>query len=282
MTTVIKFKKEGDGFLVDCWADGGYTYAFYFRNDLPPAKYKATGLSALHKRCLAIYDSLPHKNYKVWTDNLYTSYPFILASLKHPAHVMVEGVCRKGKRGVPDCIKQEEVPAHKKRKLAEVVGTLKAAVTYPEEYPEHAVISVSLYDKKPVYLMSSAATSIKWTKKLKKVWTGEETNSVEFFRLDMIDSYNHNMGSVDIADQLRNSYRFDTWMRLAKWWWPIFFWGWGVEMVNAYNSYKRHLISNGIKEKDIMTQYDFRKDYSLDMLGYSDTKKGLLQFNYIT
>jgi len=53
-------------------------------------------------------------------------------------------------------------------------------------------------------------------------------------------------------------------------------------MVNAYNSYKRHLISNGIKEKDIMTQYDFRKDYSLDMLGYSDTKKGLLQFNYIT
>ena len=65
MTTVIKFKKEGDGFLVDCWADGGYTYAFYFRNDLPPAKYKATGLSALHKRCLAIYDSLPHKNYKV-------------------------------------------------------------------------------------------------------------------------------------------------------------------------------------------------------------------------
>ena len=42
----------------------------------------------------------------------------------------------------------------------EVVEILKAAVTYLEEYPNHAVIVVSLYDKKLVYLMSSIIESI--------------------------------------------------------------------------------------------------------------------------
>ena len=64
MTTVIKFKKEGNGFLVDYWADAGYTYSFYFCNELAPAKYKSSDLSALHKRCLAIYDSLSDSYYR--------------------------------------------------------------------------------------------------------------------------------------------------------------------------------------------------------------------------
>ena len=149
VTTVIKFKKEGDGFLVDCWTDSGCTYSVYFRNELAPLKCKNTGLSSLHKRCLATYDSLPDRNYKAWIDNLYTSYPFIVASLNHPAKVMVEGACRKGKWGMPEGVKQEEIPLHKKQRLAEAAGTLKAAVTYSKEHPEHAIIAVSLHDKKP-------------------------------------------------------------------------------------------------------------------------------------
>ena len=105
VTIVIKFKKKGDGFLVDSWADAEYTYSFYFRNDLPLAKYKSTGLSVLHKWYLGIYNSLPDSNYQVWLDNLYTSYPFIVTSLDYPKYVIVEGICRKEKRSVPDSVK---------------------------------------------------------------------------------------------------------------------------------------------------------------------------------
>jgi len=105
ITTVIKFKKEGNVFLVDCWVDAGYTYSFYFCNELAPAKYKSSSLSALYKRCLAIYDSLPDSYYRCWMDNLYTSYPFIVASLDHDKKIIVKGVCRKGKRGVSEEIK---------------------------------------------------------------------------------------------------------------------------------------------------------------------------------
>ena len=49
MTTIIKFKKEGDRFLVDCWADSGCACSAYFRNELAPLKCKSAGLSSLNK-----------------------------------------------------------------------------------------------------------------------------------------------------------------------------------------------------------------------------------------
>ena len=52
-----------------------------------------------------------------------------------------------------------------------------------------------------------------------------------------IDEYNRTMGNVDIAYQLRGSYRFDHWLRNRKWWWPILFWAIGVVLTNAYAMY---------------------------------------------
>lgn len=63
MKSIIKYKKEGDGFIVDFWTEDRYTFSFYFHNELPPVKYKGLGLPTLYKRCLAIYDSLLHKHY---------------------------------------------------------------------------------------------------------------------------------------------------------------------------------------------------------------------------
>ena len=50
---------------------------------------------------------------------------------------------------------------------------------------------------------------IKWTRKQRDVYcvdTGR-LETMEFLRLNINDNYNHDMGSVDIADQLRNYYR---------------------------------------------------------------------------
>ena len=68
------------------------------------------------------------------------------------------------------------------------------------------------------------------------------------------------MGGVDIADQLRNYYHFNHWMRKRKWWWLIFLGAFGVLLVNVYVSYKTCMISKG---KWPMSHYEFRKQIAL-------------------
>ena len=48
---------------------------------------------------------------------------------------------------------------------------------------------------------------------------------------------NNTMGGVDIADQLRGTYRPDHWLRNRKWWWAMWYWSLGVHLVNAYIMY---------------------------------------------
>ncbi len=56
-------------------------------------------------------------------------------------------------------------------------------------------------------------------------------------RLNVINDYNRNMNGADIADQLRNQYQPDHWMRNRKWWWAFFIWGIGVASVNSFKMY---------------------------------------------
>ena len=71
------------------------------------------------------------------------------------------------------------------------------------------------------------------------------------------------MGGCDIADQLRNYYHFDDWMRKRKWWWSFFFWATGVLLVNTYISYKTYMLSKGMQP---MSHYEFRKAIALAWL----------------
>jgi hypothetical protein len=57
---------------------------------------------------------------------------------------------------------------------------------------------------------------------------------MKFLRLNLIDMYNNNMNSVDLADQLRNHYHLKHWLRNRKWWWAIFLWAMGVAAMNVY------------------------------------------------
>ena len=79
------------------------------------------------------------------------------------------------------------------------------------------------------------------------------------------------MRDVDISDQLRNSYRFDHWLRKTKWWWSMFFWGIGVELVNAYKMYRTYNLNMGIQEKNLMSHYDFRRAIAVAYVGSGET-----------
>jgi hypothetical protein len=80
-----------------------------------------------------------------------------------------------------------------------------------------------------------------------------------FLRPEVLtDLYNNGMNNMDIADQLRGTYRFDCWMRKRKWWWSIWMWGVQVLLVNAYVLYRTaHCIIWKTEKKLILSQYEF-------------------------
>ena len=71
------------------------------------------------------------------------------------------------------------------------------------------------------------------------------------------------MGDVDIADQLRGTYRPDHWLRNRKWWWAIWNWSLGLQLVNAYKIYVNLNLDAGKKMKDLVSHHDFRKSIAL-------------------
>ena len=72
----VTFKKVGDGFLVDCLCSDGYTYVWYFRNQVAPQGWTDKGLSPLHARVMSLFSQLPDENYTCGMDNLYMSAKF--------------------------------------------------------------------------------------------------------------------------------------------------------------------------------------------------------------
>ena len=71
------------------------------------------------------------------------------------------------------------------------------------------------------------------------------------------------MGDVDIADQLRNNYRFDHLLRKRKWWWSIMFWAIGVILVNTSIVYRRVNLEAGVSKSDLISYYNLRKQVAV-------------------
>ena len=81
--------------------------------------------------------------------------------------------------------------------------------------------------------------------------------------MGFIDMYNSTMGDVDLSDQLRGLYRLDRWVRNRKWWWSMFFWGFGVLLTNAYVMYCKFCDENNVPKKDRRTHLEFRQEVAI-------------------
>ena len=95
-------------------------------NEPPPTKYISKGFSPLHSRVLSLFDSLKDDHHQCGMDNLYNSAKFCRAAYQHERKVLCHGVTRKGVRGIPDCVKQEEKKSRTEQ--IKVRGTVKAAI----------------------------------------------------------------------------------------------------------------------------------------------------------
>ena len=120
--------------------------------------------------------------------------------------VMVSGIARKSGKGVPGCIFQEE--RKNKDEIIKAKWTLKVA-TLTGDPAIPGLVAMSLYDTKPFYLISNSCESVKWFRKIRKVYHKELNKMVDlpFYRLNLIDNYNMNMNNIGRADQLRGVYR---------------------------------------------------------------------------
>ena len=190
--------------------------------------------------------------------NLYISARFCRQAYNHPMKVLVHGVARTHGRGFPGfAIQAEQINIKEQQKVrGTVIAAKLAKLTGDKACPD--LVAVSVYDTKPVHFLSMACKEIKWIEKTRLVFDKalDKMVPLKFLRLNVNDDYNNGMGSVDIADQLRLFYRFHHWMRKSKWWHSIFWWGFSVQLVNAYKCYTTHHKLLGSKP---LSHYEFQK-----------------------
>ena len=113
---------------------------------------------------MALFDSLKDKYDQCAMDNLYNSAAFCRAAYNHTYQVLYHGVTRKGKRGLPKSVIQEEVVSRKQQILKR--GTVKAAVLRGDTGCPDLVAS-SIYDTKPLHYLSMVCEKLKWVVKEK-------------------------------------------------------------------------------------------------------------------
>ena len=158
-------------------------------------------------------------------DNLFNSKKLYEALYRTEA--LAHGVACTNGRGTPPSIIQKE---EKNINFAEQLcgTTMTAKLLHYAACPD--LLAVSVYDTKPVHILSTVAECVKWIVKEREVWSDriQKKAMMKYLRLNVIEEYNNHMNSTDIADQLRGNYRPDRWMWQRKWWWAFFIWAIGV------------------------------------------------------
>ena len=165
----ISYKREGDGFQCDAVCDMGYTFSFYFRHgDSPilPEKYKHLDLSPTARRVVWLATRLSNDWTSIFMDNLFNSQKLFTAL--YIAKALGHGVARSNGRGIcPEVLQTEE---KNKKKAGALRGTTKAArLVNSPACPD--LLSVSVYDTKPVLLLSTVSEDIRWIEKKRCVWS---------------------------------------------------------------------------------------------------------------
>ena len=164
-------------------------------------------------------------------------------------------------RGIPLSVLQVEQKSRKYQIKLRV--NVKAALLEGDDACPN-LVACSIYDTKPVHYFSMVCDTLKLVV-MEKSCFNVETGMVEtliFLRMNTIHEYNNTMGSVDLAYQLRGTYRIYKGVWNRKWWWSILFWLIGVIITNAYVIYLHVNLENGIK-KYLLLHHDFRKAVAL-------------------
>ena len=114
---------------------------------------------------MSLFDSLTDRYHECGVDNLYMSAKFCRDAFMHPQKVKLHGVARRGGRGLPPSVIQEELP--NKKEQEKVRGTVRAAeLVGDQDCP--ALLAVSVYDTKPIHFLTMCAKKFAGKKRKEK------------------------------------------------------------------------------------------------------------------
>ena len=272
----ITYKREGDGYQCDALCEDGYTFSFCFRHgEAPdvPEELQYLKLSPTARRVIYLLMKLPNLWTHCFMDNLFNSRKLYTAA--YIIKQLCQGVTRVNGRGLcNDIVMRAELDPKKAEKRR---GETRCAILENDpDCPD--LICTSVYDTKPVHIFTTSAEKVDWTEMTRHVYSASEGKvlPMKYMRLTLIDEYNNFMNAVDLADQLRNHYRFNHWLRNRKWWWSIFLWALGVATTNAYKMYERMYEDERARRRPLVKKWshlEFLEQLVYDFMGWEDDSK---------
>lgn len=140
---------------------------------------------------------------------------------------LCHGVRRPNNIGISHEVIQNNVPDP--RMVDKRPGQMKAAVLIDDDTCQN-LLAAFVYDQKPVTILSSISESITWKVSTRKIYSHLASKDVDmqYLQLKIIDNYNNNVNSIDLADQMCTScYCCDHLFRNYKLW-SIFLWAIGM------------------------------------------------------
>src|SRR5690349_5886489 len=231
----IENKPTPEGYKIFALCDNGYTYTF-----LPVSRIqdneevkKIAGITSTGCVVLHLAHQLPYrrKTFNIFMDNYFSSIP--LFSYLREKNIGACGTVRANSRKFP---KKLKIP--KKTKME---WNFRSAVEVDK------VLAILWIDNGPVTMLSTihGLKESSWhveknrrrprksslnADKVREIFGNNSRMKLKIPRV--INDYNHHMGGVDIADQLR-SYN-STQLTSNRNWMPLFFWILDIALVNSY------------------------------------------------
>jgi hypothetical protein len=198
------------------------------------------------------------KYWIVYLDNIYTTVPW-LGRLRHNWRIGACGTSSPSSAEFPPELKipKQDVGKYKYHALKvlavkdSLFGQLVGAHLWFDSAPVTILSTVHDIESQQERLRKRTGKNSTNAKKAREAFGNLQEN--EMMIPLCIDDYNHNMGGVDIADQMRSYY--DTQLTSFRTWLLMLFWAYDTMVTNAYFIYKdMPQSSNTITHKEFRLQ----------------------------
>ena len=166
----------------------------------------------------------------VFTDRYYTSVPLAQALGEH--NTAFTGTSNKNRVDLPDDLR--------------LLSRLKGGEVMAYRTPQLLALAWQAEKRnKPVFMLSSESSAAMVTVQSQRTYNAPTQKPT------VVDSYNHNMNGVDIADQHSVYYSFQR--KTRKWWRKVFFWLMEATVVNSYVLYQQSVTAAGDRPRSHLT-----------------------------
>lgn len=256
-TVRIKNKPTPEGYKILSLCDAGYTYAFIFTSRIQnqPEVQQISNLSKVGNEVYHLVSQLPqNKAFNIYMDNYFSSIK--LFNYLREKKIGACGTVRKNSANFPQILKVD-------KKLE--WDTLSGVVV-------NDVLAILWMDNGPVTMLSTIHQINGNENRIERMRRRPRETSTNAAKVRavfgnaskkslpipiVIDDYNHFMGGVDIADQLRGYY--NTQLPVRRTWMPLFFWLLDTAIINSYLILKKSGVNISHKEFRLQLVWDLVK-----------------------